>query len=94
MYFDRAVIINPKLVKAHYMLSTDSYKGNKKRAVSWAKKFVESNPFIFADGVVAKFGVSKQDDMADALIMLLYYLDTYSNQLTPSTYSLYAERLQ
>ena len=27
-------------------------------------------------------GAKKQDDLADSLLLVMYYLDTYSNQLT------------
>jgi hypothetical protein len=83
MFYDRALIINAKSVKAHYNISTNNYKNNKKRAVLWAKEYAETNPTVFKDGVLRSFTGGKQDDMADALLMLMYYLDAYSNQITP-----------
>jgi hypothetical protein len=88
MFRDRTVIINPKHVKSHYGLSTDSYRNNKKRAVSWATNFVNNNATVFDEGALTQFKTpSKQDDMADALVMLMYYLDSYSNQISPHTFS-------
>jgi hypothetical protein len=83
LYYEKCVVVSPRLIKMHYDLSTKSYKGNKAKAVEWAMEFVLNNPQSFAPGVIDKLSTSKKkDDMADALIMVLYYLDTYSNQLT------------
>ena len=68
----------------HYNLSTKNYRANKQRAVDWAKLFVLHNTDVFQDGLKQFRDAEKQDDLADALILLLYYLDTYSNQLTAS----------
>jgi hypothetical protein len=82
LYFDKCIVVSPRLVKMHYNLSTKSYKGNKDKAIDWAIEFALENPQAFASGVTNEFSLSKKkDDMADALIMVLYYLDTYSNQL-------------
>ena len=83
LYYEKCVVVSPRLIKMHYDLSTKSYKGNKDKAVEWAVEFALSNPQAFAAGVTNEFSLSKKkDDMADALIMVLYYLDTYSDQLT------------
>eukprot|EP00966_Prymnesium_polylepis_P250750 5798170-Prymnesium_polylepis.1 len=67
----------------HYNLSTKNYKANKQRAVEWAKEFIRSSPQAFAKGTEAGFRNSKKlDDLADSLLLLMYYLDTYSNKLT------------
>ena len=82
LYYDTCIVINPKSIKAHYELSTKTYRDSKQRAVQWVASFVENNAASFADGVEQVFDVkTKRDDLADALIMVLYYLDTYSNQL-------------
>ena len=82
LYFEKCIVVSPRLIKMHYDLSTKSYKGNKDKAVEWATEFALANPHAFATGVTNEFSLSKKkDDMADALIMVLYYLDTYSNQL-------------
>ena len=85
MFFDRCLVISPKCVKAHYMLSTSNYKANKAKAVEWVKEFVKGNPCAFQEkmdygSVAGRFtSCGKQDDLADALLLVLYYLDTYSN---------------
>jgi len=84
LYFDICIIISPRAVKMHYNLSTKNYRANKQRAVDWAKLFVLHNTDVFQDGLKQFRDAEKQDDLADALILLLYYLDTYSNQLTAS----------
>jgi len=84
MFFDRCLIISARSVKLHYDLSTKNYRANKQRAVLWAKQFVMQNPQAFEPGLPQRvfFGQKKQDDLADSLLMIMYYLDTYSNQLT------------
>jgi hypothetical protein len=83
MFFERCHVINARSVKMHYNLSTRNYKANKAKAVEWAKHFVESNPQVFVEGVAERFTKgAKQDDLADALLLVMYYLDTYSNQVT------------
>ena len=90
MFFDKCVVVNARCVKLHYNLGTRNYKANKAKAVEWVQQYIDSNPFSFAavsDGpadrpVWHRFKhSSKQDDLADSLIMVMYYLDTYSNQL-------------
>lgn len=81
MFFDRTYIISAKCVKAHYNLSHKNYKANKAAAVEWASNFVLHNPNVFAHDLATVYQRSKkQDDLADALLLVMYYLDTYSNQ--------------
>ena len=88
MFFDRCIVINARCVKAHYGLSTRNYRANKAKAVEWADNFVQNNPTAFQErmdfgSVSTRFtGTGKQDDLADALLLVMYYLDTYSNQVT------------
>lgn len=84
LFFDRCVIINARSVKAHYNLGTKNYRMNKQRAILWADMFVANNPNAFANGVMERFSTAsdKRDDLADALLLVTYYLDTYSNQLS------------
>ena len=82
MFFEKCVILSPRCVKAHYALCTRNYRANKAAAVEWAKTFIGANPGCFDEGVAARFECGKQDDLADSLLLVLYYLDTYSNQLS------------
>jgi hypothetical protein len=79
LYFDNCTIISPRSVKLHYNLSTRNYKTNKLVAVQWVESFLQTNTSVAPP---EKFHGSKRDDLADSLLMLLYYLDTYSNHLT------------
>ena len=83
IFYDRCTVINARSVKLHYGLSMKNYKLNKDRAVAWARDFVRNNESAaFLPGGTARFHAgSKQDDLADALLLCVYYLDTYSNQL-------------
>lgn len=84
MFFDHCIIISARSVKAHYDLSTKNYRANKQKAVQWAKLFITQNPNTFKAGLATdRFnGSKKQDDLADSLLLVMYYLDTYSNHLT------------
>jgi hypothetical protein len=83
-FYDVCVVINPKCVKMHYGTSKGEYRANKIAAVDWATSFVERNPGAFADSSCLAFNTkgAKKDDLADSLLLILYYLDTYSNQLS------------
>ena len=83
MFFERCLIISARSVKAHYNLSTKNYKANKMRAVEWAREFLRTTPHAFANNSAAAFTSNRKlDDLADSLLLLMFYLDTYSNQVT------------
>ena len=85
LFHDRCIIISAKSIKVHFGISLMNYRNNKSRAVEWAAQFITANPYAFSPGVQSVFNDnSKRDDLADALLLLMYYLDTYSNQLTTS----------
>ena len=82
MFFEKCKIVNPKCIKAHYGIGTRNYRQNKQRAVEWVASFVSNNASTFAPGVSSAFDQQlKKDDLADSLLLVTYYLDTYSNQL-------------
>jgi hypothetical protein len=84
-FFEICTVISARSVKAHYNLSRGNYKANKEAAVEWVVDFISSNGLTsFGVNGTAAFTMkgAKQDDLADSLLLLLYYLDTYSNQLT------------
>ena len=83
LFFDRCIVINARSVKAHYRLGTKNYRMNKQRAVQWAQEFATNNGNAFHNGVTDAFDrQNKRDDLADSLLLITYYLDTYSNQLS------------
>ena len=83
-FFEVCTVISARSVKAHYNLSMGNYKANKEAAVDWAETFARNNFTSFGANGTAAFNAkgAKRDDLADSLLLLLYYLDTYSNQLT------------
>jgi hypothetical protein len=75
-FYDKCVVISPRSCKAHYGLCMKDYKANKVAAIAWADAFTANNK-----AVVPEFTwTNKKDDMADALMLVMYYLDTYSPQ--------------
>jgi hypothetical protein len=90
LFYDKCLIISARSVKAHYDLSTKNYKQNKAKAVEWVSNFVKNNPDAFYPAARECFSQrSKQDDLADSLLLVLYYLDTYSNQATNTLYAFF-----
>ena len=82
MFYERCIIISARSVKAHYNLSTRNYRANKQKAVEWATSFVKHSPHVFSNDCQECLNCTrKSDDLADSLLLLMYYLDTYSNQL-------------
>lgn len=80
LHYDKCIVVSPRLVKMHFGLSRGNYRLNKQAAVQYMQSFVQSAPDLFEPGLVeAALGSTKQDDLADALLMLLYYSDTYSD---------------
>lgn len=88
LFYERCIIINPRSVKMHYNLSTRNYRQNKQKAVAFVESYLARNSQAFADAAIrARFDdARKQDDLADSLLLVLYYLDTYSNKLTSGTH--------
>jgi hypothetical protein len=82
MHYDRCIILSPRHVKVHFGLSRNNYRLNKQAAVQWMQEFVALSPEAFSEGVsstaLAKHA-SKQDDLADALLMVMYYIYTYDS---------------
>ena len=82
MFYGKCIVVNARCVKLHYGIGTRNYRANKAKAIEWVNEFMHANPAVFAEGIVEKYARgSKQDDLADAVIMVMYYLETYSNQL-------------
>tara|TARA_B100000902_G_scaffold339335_1_gene341489 strand:+ start:237 stop:767 length:531 start_codon:yes stop_codon:yes gene_type:complete len=82
MFYEKVHLIHARSIKAHYNLGTKNYRMNKQRAVQWAEQFVQNNPNAFALDALQPFTLQKKrDDLADSLLLIMYYLDTYSNQL-------------
>ena len=81
LFFDKCLVISPRSVKAHYGLSTRNYRQNKAKAVDWAALFLANNTGVVASHLSDRFlKTAKKDDLADSLLLVMYYLDTYSNQ--------------
>ncbi len=81
-YHDKCHVINPRSVKLHYGLSMRNYRLNKSKAVEWATDFMANNPQVFDVIPTEVFRSSvKKDDHADSLLLVMYYLDTFSRQL-------------
>ena len=76
--YDTAIVVKPQHVKKQYDISKRDYKLNKQAACAWAQQFVTEMPDFFSLGCVQAYhDEAKQDDMADALLLVRFFLDTY-----------------
>ena len=77
--FNRCIVVSPKAVKQHYSLSMRNYRLNKQRAIQWACDWMSLHPEAFTPMCTETFRSSKKkDDYADSLLLVIFYLDTYS----------------
>ena len=81
LYFNKCIIMPAQIVKMHFQLNTGNYKSNKRAAVDYiARQFMDADISMLSN-CTEMFLVwtreSKQDDLADSLLMIMYYLDTY-----------------
>lgn len=81
--YSKVHVIPPRHVKVHYGLSTGQYATNKKAAVDWVTLWVRENgrTAVLRECEREWDRARKRDDLADSLLLVLYYLDTFSNQL-------------
>ena len=82
MHYDITTIVNARSVKVHFGISVtgagNHYAENKRRAVDWARNYISEREDL-ADSVITKEfrTCSKSDDIADAMLMVVYYLRTF-----------------
>jgi hypothetical protein len=82
LHHEKCIVMSLRLVKMHFGLSRNNYRLNKQAAVQWMHEFVQSAPELFEFGLVeAALASRKQDDLADALLMVVYYTETYTDAL-------------
>ena len=80
LYYDITVILHARTVKAKYGLNMSNYRLNKQQAVRFASTFTRENPQAFTPTTLETFKTSvKQDDLGDSLLLIIYYLDTFSS---------------
>ena len=77
-FYERVLIVQPRAVKKHYGCATRNYEANKRAAVRWASELVAAEAELFEPEAVASFeSEAKQDDMADALMLVCFFRQTY-----------------
>jgi len=81
--YDRCTVVPARAVKLHFGTGTKTYADNKRKAVECAERYADANADRFADGLLTTFNTAKKrDDMADALLLAVYYTLTYSDPPT------------
>ena len=77
-FYERVLIVQPRALKTHYGCATRNYDQNKRAAVCWASALVADEPELFEPAAVEAFeSEPKKDDMADALMLVRFFLETY-----------------
>ena len=67
-FFKQAIKVSPLSVRRYFNISHSNYKKNKKASIAFVKQFLSKSQ-------LKKFEASKkQDDMADAIIMVQWYM--------------------
>ena len=71
-------------MKTHFSTCCRDYKKNKKRAVEWLglhwnSHMIQSSMANFNDYALAWSREPKKDDLADSMLMMLYFINTYSD---------------
>ena len=78
LFYGKCRIISARSVKMHYGLSMRNYAENKRIAVAWVtRELVHMRMHVEVANVF--YERRKKDDMADSMLLLCYYLHTYSN---------------
>lgn len=82
MFFPICDVISAKHVKLHFDLSTKNYRLNKKVAVEFIQNYLEDPDLVSnKEECQLQFAEStKKDDLADAMLLLLYYLKTFTQE--------------
>ena len=77
-YFERVLVVQPRALKAHYGCATGDYEQNKRAAERGARDRMAAEPELFEPAALESFeSETKQDDMADALMLVCFFRDTY-----------------
>lgn len=90
VFYPICTVLAPRNVKMHFDLCRNNYRLNKQAAVQWMHAFTKDHANFF-DGTLSHTADvhTKQDDLADALVMLVYFLDTYDfNSESPTNASI------
>jgi hypothetical protein len=84
LFYDNCLVVQAQLVKMHFSISCRDYKQNKKRAVEYLTCIWEDikTEIPNLDTWALSWNASKKsDDLADSLLMLLYFLHTYDTSV-------------
>ena len=89
LFYDKTTILHARLVKMHYGLCMKNYRLNKQAAVDFVQAAMDNNNPHTEN---FKYGLdawreqwnkeNKKDDLADSMLLAMYYTDTYSNDTT------------
>ena len=80
MFYGRCLVVQAQHVKLHFGLNKRDYRKNKKAAVEFVNEQMECEEPHITNLKLWKLHwtmEAKQDDLADAVIMLMYYVRTY-----------------
>ena len=83
-FFDKTIILPAQSIKMHFDLSCKNYRANKKKAVEFIDTqfngLLQSHFINITEWHCFWHAQVKKDDLADSLLMILYYLHSYSDE--------------
>ena len=77
MFYETVMTVAPRSVKVHFGISKNNYRCNKQAAIEYVsdcKNLEELDLTEVSEALKCK----KKDDLADSMLLLLYYLHTYN----------------
>lgn len=84
MFYDETIIVHARHVKMHFGLCMRNYRLNKAKAVEFVDNMIKTDdmPFDYTDGHKQAWqNETKKDDLADSMLLALYYCATYSSNI-------------
>ena len=82
MFYDKTLIVHARHVKMHFDLCMRNYRLNKMKAVEFVDNQIKTNNLPFKHTELQHQcweAEHKKDDLADSMLLALYYCSTYSS---------------
>ena len=82
-FFEKTIVLPAQCIKMHFDLSCQNYRANKKKAIEFIDLqfggLLQDHFVNMHEWVDFWHAQPKKDDLADSLLMVLYYLHSYSD---------------
>ena len=82
-FWDKAHKVSPRSVRTHFDISTKKYSTNKKASVDLIPKLSDTQISLQNKHWFARFDKKKRDDVADAMLIALYWYEKKASSERP-----------